>query len=133
MIPAGEEMLVYWGGEAVMAQLTADFNPSKEKRETSNKQSGDWETSKGSRKSATLSVNLLFDENATFDYKDLYDDYNNNVIKELKLSPEEVGKLEVVGDAWIASPGLSAPDQENIEVNVEFQFTDEVDVVEITA
>lgn len=131
MIPAGEEFLVYWGETAFYAQLNADFNSSREGRETSNKQSGKFATSKGQRISSTLSLNALLDETATTDIEDIWNDYKDDEHRELKLSQEKVGGFEVVGTARISSIGVTAPDQENTETPIEFTFTGDHDIEKI--
>jgi hypothetical protein len=126
-IPAGESVLVNWGGSVVAAQLNADFNPETQQRNTSNKQSGKWEVSRPARMSASVSLTILFDDNvgagSTLSYKDLFADWTNQTVKKLKITTAVVGKFEHEMDAYITAPPFSAPDQENIECQIEFRAT----------
>jgi hypothetical protein len=131
-IPAGESVLVYWGGEAIPAQLNADFNPETQQRNISNKQSGKFEESRPARMSASVSLTILFDDNAgSYTYADLWADWVNQVVTNLKISSLTPNNYEHSMQAYITAPPFSAPDQENIECQIEFRVTGPVTYNEI--
>lgn len=130
-IPAGETFLVYWKGNAFMAQLTAEFSSGRDSRDISHKQSGKFGESRPQRINSTISLTALLDDNASIDIVDIWDDYQSGDVEDLELSQEVNGGYEVSGKAYISNIGLNTPDQENTEVPIDFTFTGEHDIDEI--
>lgn len=133
MIPAGSDVLVLFGGQAVAGQTTNDENFTSDSRNKSTKDSGKFAESEPARRSGDLSLTLLFDDNATLGYLELFEDWKAGNTKELKVSTQEVGDYELVVNAWINGLSRSYPDQDNQECTVNFTFTGEPNYNEITA
>ena len=132
-IKAGEKYLFYWGGEAVTAQTNTDLQSQLNSRETNHKTSGDHNQSEGTRFEGSISLTLLFDENATLDPIDLWNDHKAKEHKESKISTEEVGDYEFVADAArIENWSGGFPDRENIEITCDLVTVGPYDFVEIT-
>lgn len=132
MIRAGETYLFYWGGNAVAAQMNSDLTSQLGTRQTSNKQSGDYTETKGTRFEGSISLTLLFDDLATLDPIDLWDAHKLKTEEECKISTETIGDFEFIGTGRIDNWQGGFPDQENIEVSIEVTLTGSYDFEEIT-
>lgn len=129
---SGDEVLFYWGDEAVAAQLNSDLSSTLGTRDVSTKQSGDHTETKGARFEGTISLSLLWDSNATLSPIDLWDDHKAKEEKECKLSREVVGDYEFVATGRIDNWSGGFPDHENVEVEIEVTLTGPYDWEEIT-
>lgn len=119
-IQNGTDILVYIDGVAVVHGTTSSFDPGHDVRETSSKDSP-WRTVREGRLSWTGSADVLFAQDASFGFNDLFTTFKNRTRVQVKFSSNTVGDTFWFGDAYIASMPHEQPDQDNATFSMDFE------------
>ena len=107
-----------------VAHLTAnDFSISVQTRETTNKDTGGWDTFLASNGTWTMGGEGNFAEDAAYGYEDLYDVMVAKTAVTVMTSSEVTDDKTYSGSAIITSLERSHPDKENVTFSVTFQGT----------
>lgn len=122
-IPSGTLIGLYVGATKV-GNLTANgFSVNIQTRETTNKDTGGWDTFLASNGTWTMDAEGFFAEDATYGYEDLYDALVAKTAVTIMTSSEVTGDKTYTGSAIITSLERSHPDKENVTFSVSFQGT----------
>ena len=129
----GTELGVYIGGTLIAYSTSASLNINHSPRSTSNKDDGGWETSMEGYRNWDVSCDALYawldpDGNPITNdtLSDMFTAYITTRAKfELTfgVTTTTTGDTKYVGDAWLTSASLSAPNEDTATFSVSFQGT----------
>lgn len=117
----GTLLKVYVNGTAIAHTTSAELSLTKNTRDSSSKDSGNWEDALYARGSWEVSGDFLQAEDAAYGFTDLFALIENETTVTLKLSSEVTGDNYYTGSALLTSLNRSAPDQDNVSGSFSFK------------
>lgn len=127
----GADVVVYINGTAVVCGTVSSFDTSHDVRDTSCKDS-QHRTVREGRLSWSGSADVLFQQDASYGFHDLFTLQQNRTKFQVKFSSETVGDTYWYGDCYIGGLSLEHPDQDNMAFSIDFEGTGALTAVAMT-
>jgi hypothetical protein len=122
----GNNLILEIGGVQLTNLLSNGFEPTREFRDVTTKDSGDWSESRPTTRSVTIPFEGLFSKSSPNGYEEIYDAWSTGQLLNWKLTTGVVGDTIWTGAGFIESCSLDAPNADNVTFSGSITVTGEV-------
>lgn len=119
----GTDVGLYIGGTLITNLTSNDFSVEHSPREATTKNSSGWSESLEGLRSATFSASGYFEEDAAYNFENLYAAISTRATVTVRYSSEVAGDKYYEASAWVTSMSRSAPLEETETFEMSFQVT----------